>query len=97
MFGIQQLKKQILKVKLQRAKLNVASLMTTFRPSRQLPISVTRDGSRWVCLFECDPDPMKCVIAYGESPEQATVNFDYLWNGVPGFVIEDTEEEEEQF
>jgi len=40
---------------------------------------------------------MKCVIAYGESPEQATVNFDYLWNGVPGFVIEDTEEEEEQF
>lgn len=97
MFGIQQLKKKILAVKLRKAEMQLIATMANLRPSRQLPITVRREGSRWVCTFEVDPDPMNCVTAYGESPEQATSNFDYLWNGVTGFVIEDEEEEEEQF
>jgi hypothetical protein len=97
MFGLQQIKKKILMAKLKRAELSVSSQYMNFRPSRQLPISVRREGSRWLCVFECDDDPLKCVAAYGESPEQATMNFDYLWNGAPGFVIEDEPDEEEQF
>jgi len=97
MFGLTQIKKKILALKLRKAELQLTEVMMNFRPSRQLPISVRREGSRWLCIFECDPDPTQCVVAYGESPEQATANFDYLWNGAPGFVIEDEPDEEEQF
>ena len=97
MFALRQIKKQILAAKLKKAELSVVETMMNFRPSRQLPISVRREGSRWLCVFECDDDPTKCVVAYGESPEQATRNFDYLWNGAPGFVMEEEPDEEEQF
>lgn len=100
MFGLTQIKKQILKCKLERAKLEHKACVMSFRPSHQLPISITRDGSRWVCIFQCDPDPLKCVIAYGDCPEQATQNFDALWNGVGVFlpdVVEEEEDQEEEF
>ena len=100
MFGIQQMKKQLLRSKIERAKLEHLAVAMSFRPSRQLPICVVRDGGRWVCTFETDPDPLKCVTAYGDSPEQATQNFDALWNGTGAFlpdVIEEDEDQEEQF
>ena len=96
MFGIRQIKKKILSVKLKTAQYEMIHVGMGLRPSRQLPISVVRDGSRWVCIFETDPDPLKCVIAYGESPEQATQNFDMLWNGAPGFILDGDDEEFEK-
>ena len=95
MFGATQLKKQLLKIKIERAKLDLLRTMLSFRPSRQLPITIVRDGGKWVCTFETDPDQMKCVTAYVESPEQATQNFDALWNG-SGIVLDDPEAEEEE-
>lgn len=97
MFGIRQLKKNILATDLKTATYKMLYAGSNLRPSRQLPISVLRDGGRWVCIFETDPDPLKCVIAYGDSPEQATQNFDMLWNGAPGFILDDEQEEEEAF
>jgi len=96
MFGIQQLKKQLLRHKIDKAKLEHLAVALTFRPSRQLPISVFREGGRWVCMFETDPDQLKCVIAYGDSPEQATQNFDALWNGTGQFLPDQLEEDEDQ-
>lgn len=96
MFGIQQLKKQLLKHKIETAKLEHLSVLMSFRPSRQLPINIVREGGKWVCSFETDPDEMKCVTAYGDCPEQATQNFDALWNGVGHFLPEAQEEEDDQ-
>lgn len=90
-----EIREQELKVELM--KLRVLEQQISFAPHLNVPVRVYRDGSRWICTFECDPDPLKCVIAYGESPAQACRNFDSLWNGAPGFVIEDTEDPEEEF
>jgi len=95
MFGITQMKKQLLKHKIERAKLEHIAVMLSFRPSRQLPISVVREGAHWVCSFETDPDPLKCVTAFGDSPEQATQNFDALWNGAGVFTPDAVEEDED--
>lgn len=98
MFDKEQHEIAILKMELATAKVLYYKAMNGMRPSRQLPITVYREGSRWVCIFETDPDIMKCVVAYGESPEQACMNFDCLWNGTAEFLIDpEDEEEEEQF
>lgn len=96
MFGLRQLKKQILQTQLKSETYKMLHSGANLRPSRQLPINVVRDGGKWVCIFETDPDPLKCVVAYGNSPEQATQNFDMLWNGV-GLFVEEEDSEEEQF
>lgn len=84
----------------QKHKTDIAALQLMYAqmsllPHSRVPVSITRDGSRWVCTFACHPDPMKCVIAYGESPSQACLNFDHLWNGSSEFLVEKEEEEEE--
>jgi len=96
MFGISQLKKQLLKHKIEKAKLEHIGVILSFRPSRQLPITVVREGSQWVCSFETDQDPLKCVTAYGSCPEQATQNFDALWNGSGHFLPDAMEEDEDR-
>ena len=94
---LETLKKQEQQLKVELMKLKVLAQQLSFSPHLNVPIRVYREGSRWVCVFECDPEPLNCVMAYGESPAQACSNFDALWNGAPGFVIEDQEDEEEQF
>ena len=84
------------KYKTDLADLELLIARLSLLPHNCLPITVTRDGSRWVCMYECHPDPLRCVIAYGESPKQACENFDNLWNGT-GYVLEEVEEEEEEF
>ncbi len=95
MFGLRQLKKKILSIKLKTAELKLGDQYMLMRPSRQLPITVRREGTRWLCLFECDSDILNCVVAYGDCPEQATMNFDYMWNGIGGFKLEMEEEDDE--
>ena len=58
MFDAEQLKKQILKTDLKTAQYKMIHAGSTLRPSRQLPINVVRDGGKWVCVFESDPDPL---------------------------------------
>lgn len=92
------LKRKRIALQIEVEKLRVLDMQLRFRPHCNVPVNVVRDGSRWVCLFESDQDPLKCVVAYGESPAQACANFDALWNGAPGFLIDEEEEDhEEQF
>jgi len=90
------LKRKRIALQIEVEKLRVLDMQMRFLPHCNVPVNVVRDGSRWVCSFDSDPDPLKCVIAYGESPAQACSNFDALWNGAPDFLI-DQEDEEEQF
>lgn len=76
------------------AQANYIAAWSRLRPSHNLPITIKREGSRWVCLLESDPDPLNCPIAYGESPSQAMSNFDNLWNGA-GIILQEPEDEEE--
>ena len=63
------------------AKLRFQLLQLQYRPSLNLPVTVKRDGGHWVCLLETSDDLLECPVAYGESPFQATLNFDALWMG----------------
>ena len=89
------LKRQKASIEIEIAKLRLLEQQVSFAPHLNVPVRVYRDGSRWVCVFESHPDPLRCVVAYGDSPAQACRNFDALWNG-PDFLI-DSEEPEEQF
>ena len=64
-------------------------------PHQQWPVTVTREGSKWVCSYPCHPDPLQCVTAYGDSPGQACSNFDSLWHQTDGLI--DSPEDEEEF
>ena len=86
------LKRHILELKIERAKVKLLEAQYKLLPHRNVPARLYRDGSRWVCVFQSHPDPMKCVIAYGDSPMQACVNFDNIWNGA-GILLEEPEEE----
>lgn len=76
------------------AKLRHQLLQMNYRPSLNLPVSIRRDGGHWVCSLETSDDPLECPIAYGESPFQATLNFDALWMGT-GHLLEHPEVEDE--
>ncbi len=92
----EQMELEIMKIRVKSAKLDLARSMSLLRPSFIFPVNVYLDGSRWVCMLETHPDPLKCPIAYGESPAQACDNFDNLWMGSAKFLV-DQEDEEEQF
>jgi hypothetical protein len=89
--------RKLRQLRLRKAEYELAVVQSKLLPSRQFPVDVVREGSRWVCMFLCDPQSkLNNVIAYGESPAQAVANFDQLWLGSPDFLL-DQEEEEEQF
>lgn len=85
------LKKQKAQIEIEIAKMRLVRVQLGLLPHLRVPVRVFRDGSRWVCIFESHPDPLRCVVAYGDSPAQACSNFDALWNG--GHILEDPEEE----
>lgn len=85
------LRRQKASIEVEIAQAKLLRLQYNFLPHLNVPVRVYRDGSRWVCIFESHPDPMRCVIAYGDSPAQACSNFDALWRG--GHIIQDPEEE----
>lgn len=90
------LKLEKARLQVEQEKLRLLQEQFNFCPHCYIPVRVYRDGSRWVCSLESDPDPMNCVIAYGSSPQQACNNFDHIWNGT-GFALSEEDEEEEQF
>lgn len=96
MFSKEQIELELMQMKLKCAKIDLVRSLNWLRPSYTFPVNVKLDGTRWVCYLETDPDPLKCPIAYGESPAQACENFDNLWNGNAEFLV-DQEDEEEQF
>lgn len=51
------------------------------RPSYYTPCTIRRNGSRWECILASSSDPLECVVAYGDSPEEASANYDHLWWG----------------
>jgi len=82
--------------KMKTAEVKYVRVMQSLRPSFNLPITIRREGSRWVCVVESDPDITNCPVAYGGSPAQAMQNFDILWNG-GGVELQPPEDDEEQF
>ena len=94
MLSKDQLELELVAIKVKQAKVDYARSLTWLRPSMSYPVSISLDGSRWVCSLETDPDPLKCPVAYGESPRQACENFDCLWNGAAEFLVEQETEEE---
>lgn len=96
MLNKDQLELQILTVELDTANFERVRAMNGLRPSFTFPVNIVLEGSRWVCSLVTDPDPLKCIVAYGESPDQAMFNFDCLWNGTTEFLA-DQEEEIEEF
>lgn len=92
---LEQLKLQEQQLKNEYARLRVEELKERLTPHCNVPVTIYREGSRWVCIFEGHPDETKCVVAYGESPKQACDNFDNLWNGAEGFLLDEEEQEEE--
>ncbi len=94
MFLMRQLKLRQQLAETHAAELLLVEQKMSFLPSRNFPVSIHREGSRWVCSFGFHPDPAFHVTAYGDCPAQACANFDALWNGV-GVVLEDEEDEEE--
>ena len=96
MLNKEQAEAEVMSLRLQTAKLELTKAISNLRPSFTFPVSVTLNGSRWVCTLATDIDPMKCVTAYGESPAQAMENFDLLWMGSAEFLV-DGEPEEEEF
>ena len=93
--NLKQLKLQEQQFLTKHAELRLCHALKAFSPSNCFPVRIYRDGSRWVCVFECDPDPMKCCIAYGDCPKQAMDNFDAFWNGAGTDI--DLEEDVEEF
>lgn len=96
MFSKDQLEIELLSIRVKSAKLDMVRSLNGLRPSYMYPVCVYLDGSRWVCSLETHHNPLKCPVAYGESPAQACENFDNLWVGSAEFLV-DQEEEEEQF
>lgn len=70
-------------IELQTAQAELLRIQIEFLPHMRYPTTIVREGSRWVCSFQCHPDPLQCVTAYGDSPSQACANFDALWNADP--------------
>lgn len=73
---------------------------TRARPSFYTPCTIRRDGGRWICILESSTNPLDCVMATGDSPEQAAANYDLLWWGRAQVLahpepVEDDEEEYE--
>ena len=99
MFKKRQLELQILQVRLRNEKLKQSRIMLEFLPSYQLPVTITQENGRWVCGYYCHDDDMQNAVAYGDSPQQACMNFDQLWLGNVPILSDhyDDNNEEEEF
>ena len=71
----------------QVAEMKLRLIQMRFRPSLNLPVTIKREGGNWVCTLETSEDTLECPIAYGNSPHQASINFDHLWLGL-GHIME---------
>lgn len=89
----QQLRIEILKNKLETAKLLHFRAMRTLLPSSIYPVTIRRDGSRWICILQTDQNPLLCPAAYGDTPMEACTQFDSLWTE-KGEVLDYDEEEQ---
>lgn len=99
-FKIRNLKFLTAVAEAEAAKADEILTKMSFLPHRAWPVQIYREGSRWLCMLQHHPDPLQCVIAYGDSPAQACENFDALWNAPTEMDFEmppDFYEEEEEF
>ncbi len=95
MSQMRQLKIRQLRAEAEAAEIKLLTQKMFFLPSRYFPVNVFRDGDKWVCSFGFHPDPLLNVIAYGDCPAQACLNFDALWSG-SGMLLEEEEEDDEE-
>lgn len=51
------------------------------RPSSYLPVKVLRDGNAWCCSLHWpkDSDLMEQLVAFGDTPDKACLEFDKIW------------------
>jgi len=84
------------KAESEHAQYETHLVMMQFRPCYQVPCTIKRDGSRWICTLESSPNVLECVTAYGESPAQAMENFDAVWLGT-GYVLPEPKEEDDDY
>jgi len=94
MLSIDQIEIRTAMFKMKQAEVELLLLHQQMRPSHNLPINIHRENSRWVCIMETHPEIINCPIAYGNSPAQAMLNFDLMWNGA-GIEIQPPDDEEE--
>ena len=78
---VKQIELEILRLKMSTARNKMVTSQLNMLPSARLPVGVIREGSRWMCILADHPELLECVVAYGDSPQQATMNFDSLWLG----------------
>jgi hypothetical protein len=53
------------------------------RPSRIWKPQIYRDGNAWCCNLDPCIEIARGVVAFGDTPEEATVNFDIAWLNGP--------------
>lgn len=85
------------KVELEIAQQALIGIKTNHRPSHSLPVTIKLHGGQWMCLLETSDDLLECPVAYGSSPSQAMMNFDYLWYGaVPTIDVGDDDDDDDE-
>ncbi|KPK54273.1 MAG: hypothetical protein AMS22_06105 [Thiotrichales bacterium SG8_50] len=85
----------VIKAKAEAEAAEAAKRLATFQllPHRMYPVLLYHDGLRWVCSYGVSnthyadylPDNafgQSGVEAYGNTPQEATVNFDTQWVGL---------------
>lgn len=80
-FEIAQEKLKEAKTRVEAATADQLRAINLARPSRNVPVTVSYDGLEWICRMSNTVNPQFDLIGRGESPEQATLNFDYQWYG----------------
>lgn len=68
-------------LRLKIAQHEETAILHTFLPHRNWPVTIYREGSKWVCMMKTSLDLTECPVAYGDCPQQACHNFDFLWTG----------------
>lgn len=86
MFERLRLRKQLLQLKVATAQEKLATqqhmkteAMLRLCPHYYLPTAIYTEGGKWICELEECHEHQQGVIAYGDSPLEACMNFDKLW------------------
>jgi len=62
-------------------QLAISKMQMSMRPSRNFAVGLSHDGMRWVVTLQA-AEPRSTVVAYGDYPEEAMINFDRAWLGM---------------
>ncbi len=79
---IRQLRLREAALRAETARLRYLREREEMRPSLMVYTITRRQGGNWMCIHPSSEDETECIVAYGESPDQAMRNFDALFMGV---------------